>query len=99
MIFSSLTTMIPIGRFETTHRTRPRLCANDYPDTVLRTTVKQLFPAALEWDPIGLPNTYLPLLAPNRKAFVREGERVVSHGGVCIEELIVPLVQIERRGA
>lgn len=70
-----------------------------YPDTVLRTTVKQLFPAALEWDPIGLPNTYLPLIAPNRKAFVREGIRVVGHGGVCIEELIVPLVQIERGGA
>ncbi len=70
-----------------------------YPDTVLRTTVKRFFPSAIEWDPIGLPETYLPLLAPNRKAFVREGERVVCHGGVCIEELIVPLVQIERRGA
>jgi len=70
-----------------------------YPDTVLRTTVNRLFPAALEWDPIGLPDTYLPLLAPNRKAFVREGEHIVSHGGVCIEELIVPLVHIERADA
>jgi len=69
-----------------------------YPDAVLRTTVKRSFPSAVEWEPIGLPETYLPLLAPNRKAFVREGERVVGHGGVCIEELIVPLVQIERGG-
>jgi hypothetical protein len=50
----------------------------------------------LEWDPIGLPNDYLPLLAPSRRAFVNEKKRLVSHGGISIEELIVPLVQIER---
>lgn len=70
-----------------------------YPDAVLRTTVKRSFPSALEWEPIGLPESYLPLLAPNRKSFVREDERIVGHGGICIEELIVPLVQIERGGA
>ncbi len=67
-----------------------------YPDAVLRSTVKERFPAALEWDPIGLPNDYLPLLAPSRKAFVSEKERLVSHGGISIEEIIVPLVQIDR---
>ena len=68
-----------------------------YPDAVLRSTVKERFPAALEWDPVGLPNDYLPLLAPSRKAFVSEKERLVSHGGISIEEMIVPLVQIERK--
>ena len=29
-----------------------------------------------------------------RSAFVREGERIVAHGGICIEELIVPFVQV-----
>lgn len=70
-----------------------------YPDVALRGKIKERFPAALEWDPVGLPENYLALLAPARQAFVRKGERIVSHGGISIEELIVPLVQIERRVA
>jgi hypothetical protein len=69
-----------------------------YPDAALRGKVKERFPAALEWDPVGLPEDYLALLAPARQAFVQEKLRTVSHGGISIEELIVPLVQIERRG-
>ena len=67
-----------------------------YSDATLRGKMKEHFPAALEWEPIGLPNDYLPLLAPSRKAFVHEKKCLVSHGGISIEELIVPLVQIER---
>ena len=69
-----------------------------YPDAVLRANVKERFPAALEWGTVGLPEDYLALLAPARQAFVQEKRRTVSHGGVSVEELIVPLVQIERRG-
>ena len=69
-----------------------------YPDTALRGKVKERFPAALEWGTVGLPEDYLALLAPARQAFVQEKQRTVSHGGVSVEELIVPLVQIERRG-
>ncbi len=68
-----------------------------YSDTILREKVKERFPASLEWQPIGLPDTFLPLLASDRRAFVSEGERIVSHGGISVEEIIVPLVQIERR--
>jgi len=68
-----------------------------YPDAVLRRRVKEHFPAALEWEPMGLPATYLALLAPGRYAFVQKGERIVSHGGASVEELIVPLIQIERQ--
>ena len=68
-----------------------------YPDAVLRRKVKERFPTALEWDPVGLPDDYLALLAPSRQAFVQETKRIVSHGGISVEELIVPLVQIERR--
>jgi len=70
-----------------------------YSDPVLREKVKDRFPAAMEWPTTGLPSDYLPLLAPHRKAFVREDEHLVSHGGLSVEEIIVPLVQIERRGA
>ncbi|MBU1319817.1 MAG: BREX-3 system phosphatase PglZ [candidate division Zixibacteria bacterium] len=69
-----------------------------YPDVALRRKVKEQFPSALEWDPVGLPEDYLALLAPARQAFVPEKQRTVSHGGVSVEELIVPLVQIERNG-
>jgi len=69
-----------------------------YSDAVLRGKVKERFPAALEWGTVGLPEDYLALLAPARQAFVQEKQRTVSHGGVSVEELIVPLVQIERRG-
>jgi hypothetical protein len=69
-----------------------------YPDAVLRGKVKERFPAALEWGTVGLPEDYLALLAPARQAFVQEKQRTVSHGGVSVEELIVPLIQIERRG-
>lgn len=49
------------------------------------------------WPPIGLPEGYLPLFAPPRKAFVPVNETTVCHGGISVEELIVPLIQIERR--
>jgi len=70
-----------------------------YSDPLLRGRVKERFPDVLEWPSVGLPEDYLPLLAPDRSAFVRESEQLVAHGGITIEELIVPLVQIERREA
>lgn len=69
-----------------------------YSDQVLRSQIKERFPEACEWEPVGLPNDYLCLLAPKRSAFVRETERTVGHGGLSLEEVIVPLVRIERRG-
>ncbi|ROQ92175.1 BREX-3 system phosphatase PglZ [Desulfosoma caldarium] len=68
-----------------------------YTDAALRGEVKQKFPDAMEWNPVGLPEDYLALLAPARKAFVQEMQRTVCHGGISVEELIVPLVEIERR--
>jgi len=67
-----------------------------YPNAVLRDKVKESFPTALAWEPVGLPDDYLPLLAPDRKAFITEDAGTVGHGGISIEELIVPLVRIER---
>ena len=67
-----------------------------YRDATLRGKVKEHYPDALEWHPIGLPEDCLSLLAPARQAFIQEKQRTVSHGGISIEEIIVPLVQIER---
>lgn len=67
-----------------------------YTTADLRSRVKASFPTSLEWSPVGLPDDYLALLAPPRQAFIQEQRRTVSHGGASIEEIIVPLVQIER---
>jgi len=65
-----------------------------YSDPRLRAKIKAQFPESIEWPPIGIPEDYLPLLAPNRSAFVQKDEIVVSHGGISIEEVIVPFIQI-----
>jgi len=70
-----------------------------YSDSILRGQIKDRFPDALEWPPVGLPENYLPLLAPGRSAFVREKECLVGHGGISLGEVVVPLIQIERGGA
>ena len=66
-----------------------------YSDEGLRRSVAERFPEGWQWPADGLPGGYLPLLAPGRSAFVGEGERVVAHGGVCLEELVVPFVEVE----
>ena len=71
--------------------------ARIYKSSTLRGRVKEEFPDAVEWPPIGLPEDYLPLLAAGRSAFVRQNQRIVSHGGASLEELVVPLIQIEMR--
>jgi hypothetical protein len=63
----------------------------------LRARVKDRFPDAVEWPPIGLPEDYYALIAPRRSAFIRETESSVAHGGVTLEEVVVPCVEIERK--
>ena len=71
--------------------------ARVYPTPELRAQVAKSFPSAHEWPPVGLPEGYLPLLAEGREAFTTKGDTLVGHGGLAIEELIVPLVKCERR--
>jgi hypothetical protein len=68
--------------------------ARIYSDPVLRANVAARFPAAISWKPLGLPEDFLPLLSADRSAFVPEGDRTVAHGGVTIEETIVPFIRI-----
>jgi len=68
-----------------------------YSDSLMRSQAKGHFPTAIEWPPYGLPDDFMPLLAPGRSAFIREGEQIVGHGGISIEELIVPLIRIEKK--
>ena len=68
-----------------------------YPDPALRALVFDRFPQARQLSGAALPDRYYPLIAPLRRAFVTEGERVVAHGGDSLEELVVPLVTVQER--
>lgn len=49
---------------------------------------------AFRFDLAGLPPDFLPLYASTRGAFVPQGDQIVAHGGMSIEELIVPFVKV-----
>ena len=66
-----------------------------FPDPALRAKVKEPFPESIEWPPLGLPDDYFALIAPGRSSFVRPSERPVAHGGITLEEVVVPLVRVE----
>lgn len=68
-----------------------------YPTPELRAQVAKDFPFARAWPPLGLPAGYFPLVADGRGAFANPGETLVGHGGIAIEEVIVPLVKFERK--
>jgi len=68
-----------------------------YPTAGLRDGVAASFDFAHPWEPAGLPPDYFPLLADGRDAFVQIGDMIVAHGGRSMQEVIVPLVQIERK--
>ena len=53
-------------------------------------------PDTLVWDNVNLPDDYYVLLAKNNDAFVLKNDRIITHGGIHIEEVIVPFVRIYR---
>jgi len=68
-----------------------------YPTPELRSRMADSLPFAKKLDLVGLPEKYYPVVASGRNAFVSSGETLVGHGGIAIEEVIVPFVKIERR--
>ncbi|HEX5731683.1 MAG TPA: BREX-3 system phosphatase PglZ [Blastocatellia bacterium] len=68
-----------------------------YPEQSFRAKSKEKITNAIEWPVINLPNHYFPLIAPSRSAFISQDRFLVGHGGISIEELIVPLIRVERR--
>lgn len=76
--------------------------ARIYPDAGLRDLVLADFPEALPWPGWGLPQGCSVLLAPAGRAFTpRERQGALptparTHGGASLEEVIVPLVRLEK---
>ena len=68
-----------------------------YPTPDLRNQVAKAHLFAEEWQPIGLPDKYFPLIAAGHNAFVKNDDVIVGHGGISIEEVIVPFVKLEKR--
>jgi len=60
--------------------------------------VADKFPESLRWPNYGLPPARHVLLAGDLKAFTKVGDEVVSHGGIALEEVMVPFVAITREG-
>lgn len=49
---------------------------------------------AFRFDSPGLPHDFLPLYASYHGAFVPKHDQIVAHGGISVEELIVPFVKV-----
>jgi hypothetical protein len=80
------------------------LCADErgerahvFRDDVTRVGVASLYPGCIPWPTTGLPDDYLALIAPPRQAFIADGKRTVAHGGISLEEVVVPFIRIVRR--
>lgn len=70
--------------------------ARVYDKPSFRADVKKSYPKSIEWQEAGLPADRYVLLSPDLQAFAGEGEQVVSHGGISLEEVVVPFVRIRR---
>jgi len=61
-------------------------------EVIFRDSAKQI--DSIPWTNVGLPEDYYVLLAKYGQAFSVKNERVVSHGGISIEEVIVPFIKV-----
>ena len=81
------------GIIATTRSKRARV----YPDVAFARSVQRDYAETHLWagDAL-LPSSTVALLAKGRTAFAQRGELVVSHGGVTLDEVVVPLATITR---
>jgi len=63
-----------------------------YPSMEMQSSVASSYPFGHRWNTAGLPDQYYPFVLSSREAFSQEGSVVVAHGGISLEEVIVPLV-------
>jgi hypothetical protein len=68
--------------------------ARVYTDPAFLSLAREQVPAAVEWTNVGLPDELQVLLAPELNAFLGKGEHAICHGGIALEEVIVPFVRI-----
>ncbi|MHC1572836.1 MAG: BREX-3 system phosphatase PglZ [Candidatus Syntropharchaeales archaeon] len=66
----------------------------DNPTFVKRAT--KAFPESIRWSDEYLTPKYPVLITGGLTAFAREGEKVVAHGGISVEEVLVPFIRVYR---
>jgi len=67
-----------------------------YGSETLATKMLQSNPSAFRLEVPGLPAAYLPVFSGDRTAFIQVGEPAVVHGGISVEELLVPFVKVKK---
>src|SRR5262249_20345203 len=72
--------------------------ARVYDHVEFREEVAAKFPDSIRWPNHGLPPARHVLLAGNLNAFADPGSEIVAHGGIALEEVMVPFVAISREG-
>jgi hypothetical protein len=94
------------GNTECTGRGRPHEASSAksrgervrvYRSAELLKSVMDKYPWSDCWDPIGLPKAYFPLLAQEDSAFLPENTTAISHGGISMQETIVPFIKVLRK--
>lgn len=71
--------------------------ARIYSDRLAALRVQDAFTDTVLWDNDGLlPEQMFALMPAKREAFAPAGEVVVTHGGISIDEVIVPFIQITK---
>ncbi|MBN1887183.1 MAG: BREX-3 system phosphatase PglZ [Thermoflexales bacterium] len=70
--------------------------ARIYTDPAFLAIAKRQSPTAIEWTNVGLPPQLQVLLAPQLDAFLNVDHHAVCHGGLALEEVVVPFVQISQ---
>ncbi len=65
-----------------------------YNDPAFIERARAQVPEAVAWTPAGLPAGLLTLFAPGRRAFADRDEALLAHGGIALEEVVVPWVHI-----
>lgn len=67
-----------------------------YSSKKLRDEAAKKYSDTIAWTDIGLPEDFYVLLAKGDGAFISKNNRIVTHGGISIEEVIVPFVKVSR---
>lgn len=72
--------------------------ARIYNSDSLRMNAIAKSPDSILWNSVTLPTDYLPLLAKYNCAYTTQGTKEITHGGISLEEVIVPFIEVKSNG-
>ena len=70
-----------------------------YKNDILRNQSVAAYPGSRVWDGAGLPEDFKAMMLDGEKSFTTKGQVIVAHGGVSLEEVVVPFVCIGSKEA